>query len=115
MILIVDDNASMRGTIRMVIGKAAGSVLECSNGAEAIEMCRTHHPEWVTMDIRMRGMDGITSTREIKSAFPDTRIIIVTYYDDADFRKDAKEAGAFGFVPKSDLSLINVIIDDAGT
>jgi two-component system, NarL family, response regulator LiaR len=115
MILIVDDNASMRGTIRMVIGKATGSIMECSNGAEAIEMCREHHPEWVLMDIRMKELDGISATRIIKNEAPDARIIIVTNYDDADSRRDAQEAGAFAYVTKDDLSMLNQIIDDSGT
>lgn len=99
----------------MVIGKAMGDVMECENGVEAVRLCREHHPEWVTMDIRMKEMDGITATRKIKSENPDARIIIVSNYDDADFRRDAAEAGAFAYVTKDDLSMLNHIIHDSGT
>lgn len=112
MILIVDDNAKMRGAIKMVIGKAAGDAMECENGAEAVRLYREHHPEWVLIDIRMDEMDGITATRRIVAENPNARIIIVTNYDDADFRRDAAEAGAFAYVTKDDLSLLNRIILD---
>jgi CheY-like chemotaxis protein len=112
MILIVDDNAKMRGTIKMVIGKAASNAMECDNGAEAVKICHEHHPEWVLMDIRMKEMDGITATRKIKNENPDTHIIIVSNYNDADFRNDAAEAGAFAYVTKDDLSILNKIIQD---
>ncbi len=110
MILIVDDNAGMRKMIRMVIGRATRDIIECANGVEAVRLCRKHHPDWVLMDIRMKEMDGITATRKIITENPDARIIIVTNYDDADFRKEAKEAGAFAYVTKDDLSLLENII-----
>jgi two-component system response regulator DegU len=110
MILIVDDNAKMRGTIKMVIGKAARDAIECDSGADAIKLYGEHHPEWVLMDIRMKEMDGITATRRITTENPDARIIIVTNYDDDDFRKDAAEAGAFAYVTKDDLSMLENIM-----
>ncbi len=113
MILIVDDNANMRDMIKMVIGKSAVDVIECENGVEAMSLCREHHPEWVTMDIRMKEMDGFTATQKIMSEIPDARIIIVTDYDDADFRRDAQEAGAFAYVTKDDLSMLNQILQDS--
>jgi two-component system response regulator DegU len=110
MILIVDDNAKMRGTIKLVIGKAARDAIECDSGTEAIKLYGEFHPDWVLMDIRMKGMDGITATRKIMGENPDAHVVIVTNYDDDDFRKDAKEAGAFAYVIKDDLSLLENIL-----
>jgi CheY-like chemotaxis protein len=113
MILIVDDNAKMRGAIKMVIGKAARNAMECDSGAEAIKLYGEFHPDWVLMDIRMKEMDGITATRKIKTEDPEAHIIIVTNYDDVDFRRDAAEAGAFAYVTKDDLTLLNHILSES--
>ena len=46
------------------------------------------------MDIEMKTLDGISATRQIKEAFPDARVVIVTEYDNADWRIEASDAGA---------------------
>jgi DNA-binding NarL/FixJ family response regulator len=55
------------------------------------------------MDIRMSEVDGITATKQLKAAFPDANIIIVTDYNDAELRRSAREAGAREYVTKEDL------------
>ncbi len=78
--------------------------------ASALEMYRTHHPDWVLMDVRMPEVDGITATHRIKDAFPDARIIMVSGHNDPLLQKQAHEAGAIAYVLKDDLSqLLNII------
>jgi DNA-binding NarL/FixJ family response regulator len=55
------------------------------------------------MDIAMKDLDGISATRQIKAAYPDAKIIIVTGYDEAELRQAAREAGACGYVLKENL------------
>jgi DNA-binding NarL/FixJ family response regulator len=62
------------------------------------------------MDIEMKGMDGITATREITRAFPGARVIIVTQHNDEMLRAAASAAGACGYVPKENLLAIRELI-----
>lgn len=108
-ILIVEDNADMRRTIKDLLGDL-GEVYECSNGLEAFSAYSQYCPDWVLMDIKMAGMNGITTTRKIKAAYPDARIVIVTGYDDAELREAARRAGACEYVVKDDLTAISGIL-----
>ncbi|HXG93315.1 MAG TPA: response regulator [Blastocatellia bacterium] len=108
-VLIVEDNENMRRVIRSVIGELA-EVVECEDGRDALAAYARHQPDWVFMDIKMEGVNGIAATREIKAAFPDARIVIVTNYDDAEFREAAFKAGACDHVLKEDLLSLRRII-----
>jgi CheY-like chemotaxis protein len=101
--MIVEDNPEMRRLIRSLLCDLASAVSECDDGAEALAAYAAHRPDWVLMDIKMQQMDGITATRELKSNFPEARVLIVTDYDDADMREAARCAGAIGYVLKEDL------------
>lgn len=102
-ILIVEDSEPMRLLIKKLVGDLTETFVECEDGAQALEAYRQHHPDWVLMDIRMKEMDGLAATRQIKAAFPDARIVIVTGYDDARLRAAAQTAGACGYVHKENL------------
>jgi len=102
-LLIVEDNRAMRGLIKSIVADLAGDVSECGDGAEALSTYAGCRPDWVLMDIRMKGMDGISATRQLKAAFPDARIIIVTDYDDPKLREAARDAGACQYVTKENL------------
>ena len=62
-----------------------------------------HRPDWVLMDIQLPGLDGIAATAQIRAAFPDARILVVSGYGDVRLRAAAREAGACGYVLKEDL------------
>lgn len=101
--LIVEDNENMRRVIRSVISEFAREVHECSDGSEALAAYAAHRPDWVLMDLRMKGVDGIDATGQITSAFPQARVLIVTDYDDPDLRAASRAAGASGYVVKENL------------
>lgn len=102
-LLVVEDNRAMRGLIKSIVADLAGDVSECGDGAEALSAYAARHPDWVLMDISMKGLDGISATRQIKAAFPGARIIIVTDYDDSKLREAARDAGACEYVTKENL------------
>jgi len=106
-ILIVEDNRQTREMIELWLGGLATEIKECEDGAEALNAYRIFSPDWVLMDWEMKRMDGLTATREIVSAFPAARILIVTLHDRSELRAAAEKAGACGFVCKDNLQALN--------
>ncbi|MBN1634412.1 MAG: response regulator transcription factor [Ignavibacteria bacterium] len=105
-LLIVEDSTKMRNAIRKMFKPYFENIYECDNGISAVTEYELKKPDWVFMDIKMEKMDGITATREITGQFPYARVIIVTGYDDDDFRKEAESNGAVGYVLKENLNEI---------
>ena len=102
-ILIADDDARMRQMIKQIVAGLASAVDEASDGGEAIAVCATERPDWVLMDWRMKPIDGLRATAAIKARFPQTRIVLVTQYDDDELRAEALRAGACAYVLKENL------------
>jgi len=109
-LLIVEDNEPMRNLLRSLLSNLAGTICECSDGSTALEVYQRERPDCVLMDIKMDHVDGILATRQIVSAFPDARVIIVTDYADADLREAARAAGACDYVVKENLLDLGRII-----
>jgi DNA-binding NarL/FixJ family response regulator len=75
---------------------------EASDGAEAVELTRAHHPDIVLMDIRMPGTDGLAATSAL-CADPElaaTRVLILTTFETEEYVAQALRAGASGFLGK---------------
>jgi CheY-like chemotaxis protein len=108
--LIVDDNPRMRELIASIVGDVGDHIFECGDGGEALEAYRASRPDWVLMDIKVGSVDGIAATRQIKSAFPSARIVIVTKYDDPELRAAARDAGACGYVVKGNLLVLRRVL-----
>ncbi len=103
-VLLADDQALLRATFRILIDSCADMevVAEASDGAEAVELTRTHRPDIVLMDIRMPGTDGLTATSAL-CADPElsaTRVLILTTFETEDYVAQALRAGASGFLGK---------------
>ena len=62
------------------------------------------------MDVRMEGGDGINATRLLKSAFPETNVLVMTSFDDPGVREAAEAAGACAFVLKDDLLALRDVL-----
>src|SRR5438270_11917641 len=105
-ILIVDDSEQMRRTIRSLLGDLVEEAFEACDGAEALARVRACRPDWVLMDVRMKGMDGIRATRLLKSDFPGTNVLIMTSFDDPGAHKVTAAAGASAVVLNDDLLAI---------
>jgi DNA-binding NarL/FixJ family response regulator len=101
-VLSVDDHALLRDGIAALIANQSDMelVAEASNGREAIELFRKHHPDVTLMDLQMPEMSGIDAMSAIRSEFPQARIIVLTTYagDVQVFR--ALKAGARAFLLK---------------
>lgn len=102
----------MRRLIRNIVADLADSIEEREDGAAALPAYAELLPDWVLMDVRMRETDGLTATRQIKSAFPDAKVLIVTDYADRRTREAAHLSGACAFVVKDNLLDLRSILTD---
>lgn len=102
--MIVDDHAAFRQVVKAQLQTIGAQCVECEDGQDALEQYPAFRPDFVLMDIAMKGLDGLSATAQIKARFPDARILMLTEYDDLDLRAAARQAGACGYVLKEDLS-----------
>ncbi len=101
-VLIVDDHSLVRSGIASLLSANDIEVIgEASNGFEAVEMTLALKPDIVLMDIKMPGCSGIQATQIIKGQMPETRIIMVTAFDDDEDLFEAMKHGAAGYVLKN--------------
>ncbi|MCG8540878.1 MAG: response regulator [Clostridia bacterium] len=111
-ILIVDDTAFMRVTIRGILEKNDMEILgEAVNGIDALEKYKRLKPSIVTMDITMPELDGIEATKEIVKIDPEAKIIVCSAMGQESRVIEAINAGAKSFVvkPISEEKLIDEI------
>lgn len=102
-VLIVDDQPVVRAGVARILGPGDGFevVAECDDGDEVVDAVATHQPDLVLMDIRMRRVDGVTATRQLREALgDDPPVLVLTTFDDDDALWGALDAGAAGFVLK---------------
>ncbi|MFL5247031.1 MAG: response regulator [Myxococcales bacterium] len=103
-VVIADDQAVVRGGLRMILESEAGIEVagEAADGRQALDLVRQLDPDVVLMDIRMPGVDGIEATRRLVTARGRTRVLVLTTYDVDENVYDALQAGAAGFLVKTD-------------
>ncbi|WP_426453007.1 response regulator [Paenibacillus sp. S-38] len=101
-ILIVDDQRLMREGLAALIGLEPGMevVGTAVDGRDAYAKALEWRPDVVLMDIRMPGMDGIEGTRLILKHLPETKILILTTFDDAELILQVLEQGVHGYLLK---------------
>jgi DNA-binding NarL/FixJ family response regulator len=104
-VLTVDDHPLLREGIAAVIQGEPDMALvgEATNGQEAIESFRLHHPDVTLMDIQMPGINGIDAMIAIRSEFPNARFIVLTTYQGDVQALRAIKAGAAGYLLKNML------------
>jgi len=104
-VLTVDDHPLLREGIAAVLGNQADLdvVGEASNGYEAVERCRALTPDIVLMDLELPDMSGIEVIVAIRTALPQTHVIVLTAHGSAAHILRALNAGAAGYLLKDGL------------
>ena len=102
-IMVVDDHGIVREGLKMVLALESDFdvVGEAASGDEAIASAPNLRPDVVLMDVLMAGTDGIDACRQIKSALPDTRVLMLTSHDETLAVEAAVLAGASGYLLKN--------------
>ena len=101
-ILIVDDQENNRLVVEDHLRKLRCDIHGASSGEEALEMLSAIKPDCILMDIMMPGMDGVETTRRIKSlkAFEEIPVLMITARDEVSGIQDALDAGAVDYLVK---------------
>jgi RNA polymerase sigma factor (sigma-70 family) len=101
-VLIADDDDLMRAGLKAVLSSdpAIELVGEAGDGRAAIAQVRALRPDVVLMDVRMPDVDGITATRELTATAPQTKVLMLTTFEQDDYIFGGLAAGAAGFLLK---------------
>jgi len=99
-IVIADDNPAVLQQLTTFLETRFHVVARAANGCELLEAVRQFKPALVITDISMPEMNGLEATRQIKSAYPNTPIIILTAHSDEALKEAAMQAGASAYVVK---------------
>lgn len=103
-VLIVDDQAVVRQGLKVMLEQDENMKVthEAENGQEAIDILEDNHlVDVILMDVRMPVMNGMEATREIKSRWPEIKIIILTTFNDEQYAMETLKDGASGFLLKT--------------
>ena len=101
-IIVADDHPVVRGGLVALLRTipSLDVVGEAADGETAVRLTHEHRPDVVLMDVRMPGMDGVEATRQIREQTPESRVLILTMYDDDATVFTAMKAGAQGYLLK---------------
>ncbi len=102
-IMVADDHFIVRSGLVALIDSEPGMrvVAQATDGAQAVELYAKHHPDVAILDIRMPIKGGTQATEEIRSQFPDAKILMLTAYNGDENIHRALNAGAKGYILKS--------------
>lgn len=110
-VLLVDDQTIIRQGLRSLLESKPDLVVvgEAENGQKALQQVEALQPDVVLMDIRMPGMDGVAATQSITQMFANTKVLVLTTFDDDEYVSQAMRVGANGYLlkdtPSEELAL----------
>ena len=100
-LLVVDDHPVFRAGIAALFESAGYQVVgRAASAAEAVALARQHEPRFVLMDLGLPDASGVVATSRIVGELPETKVVVVTMYDDDGIVREALAAGAVGYIVK---------------
>jgi DNA-binding NarL/FixJ family response regulator len=103
-ILIADDHDVVRSGLATILGSQTGweVVAEAEDGRQAVQLAAETHPDIAILDYQLPLMNGVDATREIRAFQPQTEVLIFTMHESEPLIRELLEAGARGYLLKSD-------------
>lgn len=103
-ILLADDHEVVRAGLRALLEEQSGweVVAEAADGRDAVEKASKLKPDVVVIDIAMPSLNGLEAVRQIVKAVPNTKVLVLTMYDSDPLIQQVLQAGARGYLLKSD-------------
>jgi CheY-like chemotaxis protein len=99
-VLIVDDEQNIRRTLSDILEEEGCEVATADSGEQAVELCGRHSFDYVVLDVRMPGMDGVEVFRHLRAAANDTPVILMSAYSVDQVQREALQEGALAFLRK---------------
>jgi two-component system, NtrC family, nitrogen regulation response regulator NtrX len=99
-ILVVDDEAEIRRSVRMILEYEGYDVQEASSGPEALAIIERETPDLVFLDIKMSGMDGLDALQRIRQTNESLPVVIISGHGTVSTAVEATKLGAFDFIEK---------------
>ncbi len=103
-ILIVDDSALSRRTLRRILESAGYDLVEANDGMAALEVYFLEKPDLVLLDLVMKGMYGLDVLVKLREMDQEARVVVASADIQSSTRKMVDEAGALGFIHKPFVS-----------
>lgn len=105
-VVIADDHTLVREGIRHVLEAEGGIsvVAEAATAAEAVQLVAQHTPDVAVFDISMPGETGLSAAARLRALAPETRILILSMYDNPEYVLESVRAGAHGYILKDSAS-----------
>jgi DNA-binding NarL/FixJ family response regulator len=104
-VLIVDDHASFRRAVRLVLEYEGYEVVgEAADGEEALAAAGNLEPELVLLDVHMPGLDGFEVASRLTTGERGPAVVLTSSRDGTDFDERVRGSGARGFIPKAEIS-----------
>jgi UDP-3-O-acyl N-acetylglucosamine deacetylase len=99
-VLVVDDEAQIRTSLRGILAEEGLRVLEAEDGRQALDMIHREHPELVILDIWMPEMDGLQLLQQLHDATPSPEVVMISGHGNIETAVKATKLGAFDFIEK---------------
>src|SRR5918997_2884410 len=99
-ILVIDDEAEIRRSVRMILEYEGYDVVEASSGPEGVALAEKESPDLIFLDVKMPGMDGLEALQRIRGANDTVPVVIISGHGTVSTAVEATKAGAFDFIEK---------------
>lgn len=99
-VLVIDDQPGIRRLLVEVLAEEGYTVITASNGYEGVQQVKDEHPNLILMDMKMPGMDGIETLRELKRIGEADKVIMMTAYGELELVTQAQQLGAYAYITK---------------
>jgi DNA-binding NarL/FixJ family response regulator len=105
-ILVVDDHPVVRHGLKALLGAQEGweVIDEAADGLEAVDKASRLNPDVIVLDVSMPKMNGLEACRMIRGSAPNSEVLMVTQHDSPQMMREALDAGARGYVVKSNAA-----------